>query len=361
MSRGYARIRQWLILACRTIAVAGLIFAAGRPLASGFLGIVGGTRADTTIVLLDRSPSMSQTGNAGALTKREASQTQLVDTLRKLGSTHWVLIESEQVTPREIDSIDSLLDLPETGTSSASADLPAMLDSAARYIENNKTGRTDIWICSDLRSNDWQNQSGQWQRLRDKFMAFPQGIRFQLFSFPKPAPDNVAIEIAEVERLTGEEGSELMVSLRLTREEATKEPLVIPVQFEIGGARSQVQIELVGKEAELRGHRIPIDSELNRGWGRVSITADRNTSDDEFFFAFDKPKPRKSILVMEDIDRAAALEVCGRGASQRFRGVHLRADRTSPSRRRSLGGSGVGALAGFATARLHGRVDAELH
>ena len=40
MSRGYARLRQWLILACRTLAIAGLIFAACRPLASGLLGSV---------------------------------------------------------------------------------------------------------------------------------------------------------------------------------------------------------------------------------------------------------------------------------------------------------------------------------
>ena len=36
MSRGYSRIRQWLILLFRTLAVAGLMFAVARPLASGW-------------------------------------------------------------------------------------------------------------------------------------------------------------------------------------------------------------------------------------------------------------------------------------------------------------------------------------
>ena len=171
MSRGYARIRQWLILACRTIAIAGLIFAASRPLASGVLGLIGGTSTDTTIVLLDRSPSMSQTGAAGSLTKREAALQQLVDTLKKLGSTHWVLIESERAQPREIDSLEQLLELPETQSSSTSADVPAMLETAAKYIQNNKTGRTDVWICSDLRANDWQHRSGRWQEFRDKVLG----------------------------------------------------------------------------------------------------------------------------------------------------------------------------------------------
>src|SRR6516162_7683425 len=62
MSRGYARLRQWLIMLFRMLAIAGLIFAISRPLAGGWLGLTAGGRADTTIVLLDRSPSMQQTG-----------------------------------------------------------------------------------------------------------------------------------------------------------------------------------------------------------------------------------------------------------------------------------------------------------
>src|SRR5690242_21897893 len=65
MSRGYARIRQWLIMAFRMAAIATLLFAVARPLAGGWLGLAGGGRADTTIILLDRSPSMQQS-SAGA-------------------------------------------------------------------------------------------------------------------------------------------------------------------------------------------------------------------------------------------------------------------------------------------------------
>ena len=62
MSRGYARLRQWLIMAMRMAAIAGLIFAVSRPLSGGWLGLAAGGRADTTIVVLDRSPSMQQVG-----------------------------------------------------------------------------------------------------------------------------------------------------------------------------------------------------------------------------------------------------------------------------------------------------------
>src|SRR6478735_7593927 len=44
LSRGYARLRQWLIMAFRMLAIAGLIFAISRPLASGWLGLTAGGR-----------------------------------------------------------------------------------------------------------------------------------------------------------------------------------------------------------------------------------------------------------------------------------------------------------------------------
>src|SRR5436190_21510540 len=58
MARGYSRLRQILIMMFRMLAVAGLFLAVARPLASGWLGLAGGGKADTTLVLLDRSPSM---------------------------------------------------------------------------------------------------------------------------------------------------------------------------------------------------------------------------------------------------------------------------------------------------------------
>src|SRR2546427_941084 len=56
MSRGYARLRQMLILLFRMLAIAGLIFTVSRPLASGWLRPAPRRPADTTIILLDPSP-----------------------------------------------------------------------------------------------------------------------------------------------------------------------------------------------------------------------------------------------------------------------------------------------------------------
>jgi hypothetical protein len=299
MSRGFARIRQWLIMAFRMAAIAGLIFAISRPLAGGWLGLTAGGRPDTTIVVLDRSPSMQESSQGGGGSKRETGLRQLVPTLKTVGSARWILIESTTGKPRELESIDDLVTSPSTGAASASADIPAMLLAAREYIMANKSGRTEIWICSDIRQNDWNAESGRWQAIRDGFAELAQSVRFHLLAYPRSDPANVSVRVTDVRRQKTADGAELLVSLKLTRGQ-TEGKETVPVQFAIDGARSEVAVEMVGSESELLDHRIPLEKGKTRGWGRVSIPADANLSDNDFYFAFEEQAVRKTVVVTDD-------------------------------------------------------------
>jgi hypothetical protein len=325
MSRGYARIRQWLILLFRVLAVAGLIFMISRPLASGWIGLSGGGRADTTLVLIDRSPSMQQLGQGTASTKIETGVAQLVSTLNTLGSSRWVLIDSHAAEPREIDSPDVIHQSPSAQASSSSCDLPAMLQAAHDYVKNNRTGETEIWICSDLRANDWNAQSGRWKSLRESFQEFKQSVRFHLLAYPTAAAEEVAVRLTGIERRKSGDGAALLLSLRLTREstsgaenvdEGAEPPSVLnrgklrlPLRFEIEGANSELTVEMEGREFELKNHRIPLAEERAKGWGRVSIPSDLNPANNEFYFVFDDPPPRRTILVREEAEEVRPLEL----------------------------------------------------
>jgi hypothetical protein len=300
MSRGYARLRQWLIMAFRMAAIACLIFAVSRPLAGGWLGLAAGGRADTTIVLVDRSPSMEQGAAGGGGSKRQTGLRQLTSTLGTLGSVHWVVIESGTNKARELESIDGLLTVPAVAPAGVSSDLPGMLQAARDYIRANKSGRTEVWICSDLRENDWNPESGRWQGLRDAFREFPQGVRFHLLAYPESAPENLSVRVTEIRRQTTAEGTELLISLRLEREGGVDVKEAVPVQFELEGARSEVTVEMTGPRHDLKDYRIALESGKERGWGRVSIPADLNASDNDYWFAFDVPVPRRVLIVAED-------------------------------------------------------------
>lgn len=309
MSRGYARLRQYLIMAARMLAIAGLIFAISRPLTGGWLGRAGGGKPDTTIILIDRSPSMQQSGTGANGSKLETGRRQLVQALKTLGSSRWVLIDSTTETPRELDTIDSLLNSPSTEPVSASSDLPGMLQAVRDYIRSNKSGRTEVWILSDVRENDWNAEGGRWQPLRESFLEFTQGVRFHLVAYRQPAPANISVRVTDVKRQKSGDAAELLVSLKLTRESANEAKEVIPVQFEIDGARSEVPVEIIGNKAELKEHRIPLGAKKDKGWGRVTIPADANPADNDFWFAFAQPEPRRTVIVAEDPQAVQPLQL----------------------------------------------------
>jgi hypothetical protein len=133
-------------------------------------------------------------------------------------------------------------------------------------------------------------------------------------SCPKACGSNISIRVTEVRRQESRAGASLLVSLALTRdgadaESADSEPLKIPVQFEIDGARSELVVELEGPEIALEGHPVPIDASHKEGWGRISIPADVNPADNEFYFVFAEPPARRTLVVAEDDASIAPLQL----------------------------------------------------
>jgi hypothetical protein len=184
-----------------------------------------------------------------------------------------------------------------------------MLLAARDYMRANKTGRTEVWICSDVRENDWNAESGRWQTLRDSFLEFSQGVRFHLLAYPQTAPGNLSVRVTDVRRTETSDAAELVLNLVIVREGGADFRGTIPVQFEIDGARSEIDVEMVGSRFELKEHRIPLERSRVRGWGKVSIPADANPADNEYWFAFDKPAPRRTIIVAEDAQAAHPLQL----------------------------------------------------
>lgn len=314
MNRGFAKIRQWLILAMRTLAVAGLIFAVARPLASGLLGLSGGANTDTTIVIMDRSPSMQQAGRGGQ-TKIDTARRQIGDALKKLGSTHWVAIDSSTAEPQVFDTLEAMMDSPSLTGASATSDLPTLLQSTLEYLKANKPGPTEVWICSDLRQSDWNTESGSWSIVRDGFKSLPQSVRFNLLAYPDVSSENVAVRITDVKRVVdsgaGAVGNSVSISMQFSRatESSSENELEIPVQIEVEGARSELTVTLAGSQTEIRNHRIPLSREQETGWGRVSIPADENNSDNEHYFVFADEPMRRIVVVSEDRSATKALEI----------------------------------------------------
>ena len=300
LSRGYSRLRHWLVMALRMLAVAAVVFAVGRPLSRGWLALAAGGRPDTALVILDRSPSMAERDVAASDTKLATGRRQLAEALVTLGATRTLLLVDPERGPVEVANPGALESLPAAGASAAPADMPRLLEAAHEYLRSSGAGTTEIWICSDQRSNDWAIDAPAWGGIRDAFARLPQPVRFQLVAFEGAAAANVAVRVnAAVLEGRGDE-RRLSITVALARDAAAG-PVTVPVTIEIGGASSTVDVPLSEREAVLANHAIPLGAATEpRGWGRVSIPADANAADNDFYFVFDEPVARKTIVVAED-------------------------------------------------------------
>ncbi|GAB5404922.1 MAG: BatA domain-containing protein [Aureliella sp.] len=312
MNRGLAKVRQWLILAMRTLAVAGLIFAVARPLSSGLFGLAGGGKIDTAIVLLDRSPSMQQLGESGE-SKLQAAQRQLADALETVGAEHFVAILPDG-TATEYQSAQAMFDSPELAVSSAETMLPTMLSGTLDYLQANKPGPTEVWICSDLRASDWSADDGAWSLAREGLQALPQSVSLNLLAYPEPASENLAVRVTSARRAPREDDSgadDLLLSISVTRTEGPSEPADqdITIEIDVGGARSSIVANLTGNQVTVRNHRIPLAGTQTSGWGKVSIPADSNPADNDYYFVFDDPPLRRVVVVTDNGSGTRAVEI----------------------------------------------------
>lgn len=300
MARGMAKLRHWLILAMRTLAIGALIFSVARPLASGWLGLAVGGRPDVTIIVLDRSASMAQQELQSGQSKRSTGLRKLAELIKTLGAgTRIVLIESAENRVLQIDSPDTLLDLPETAASATSADLPTMLQTALDYVVADQSGSTDIWICSDLRDNDWKVRDGRWTAIREGFEPL-EGVRFCLLSYPERARDNASVWASNVRRRQIGQDMGLTIDVNLRRESNTTDGASIPLDVIINGARSVLNIDMVDREYTLQGHTIELDEKMAGGWGRLELPTDENPQDNVYYFVFTDPPPHHSVIVSDD-------------------------------------------------------------
>ena len=95
MAKGMARLKYFLILLARMLAIAGLIFAVSRPMAGGWLGVAGGGAPELSIVILDRSASMELRHPITGASRRETALQKISGMFRDLGrNTRTVVFDS---------------------------------------------------------------------------------------------------------------------------------------------------------------------------------------------------------------------------------------------------------------------------
>jgi len=324
MASGYSKLRQWLVLAMRALAVAALVFFTARPLASGITGWLAGDTDQLMILIVDRSPSMQQRISESGQTKLQIGIQRFAEWTSAASSQKVVVFGTGHEKPIEYATSEAIVGDPNVSQNHLTSNIPAMLDRAREYIEQNSAARATVWICSDLRESDWRSNDGAWSAVRESFLRLNSDVRFQILDL-STLDANRSIELMEAKQVRGENGDELSLSFRVVQFAGPRSETVeqIPVEVQVGDARSVLQIELANGNGELKGFRVPIanangsamivadeDPKSIGGWGSLRIPADSNLADNIVYFAYEPPSARRTLVVSDNPTRVDAMALC---------------------------------------------------
>lgn len=289
-SRGKKKLKHILILTCRALALAALAFAAARPIVSGLIGWGGGS-IDTVVLLLDRSASMEIKPGDGLDSRRQLVIAKVRDAMANLGNARLVLIDSASKAPQEIPSPDVLADIASTSATDSAADFPTLLNRAAEFLAET-SGRSEVWLASDLQSSNWKPEDERWTTARTSLFELAQKPAIRVLSLTGQTAPNIAIRLLSARRA----GDEMLLDLEILRAEDSRGTTSIPLTTNLNGSRTVESVSLPGQSLRLQKRvALPARSENGSGW--LSISADGNPRDNSAFFAYGPARPVKSVVV----------------------------------------------------------------
>ena len=289
-SRGKKKLRHILILTCRALAIAALACAAARPVVSGLIGWGGGS-IDTVVLLLDRSASMETKPGDGLAPRRQIIIEKVRDTMKTLGATRLVLIDNASGKPQEIPSPDVLSEIAPTAPTDTAADFPTLLARAAEFLADT-TGRSEVWLASDLQASNWRPDDERWAAARTSLAALPQKPAVRVLSLTGPSAPNTAIRGLGSHR----SGDEMLFDLEILRAADARGSAPLPLTTQLNGTRTTETLTIAGQSLRFQ-KRVTLPSATGSGSGWLSIPADGNSRDNSTFFAYGPARPVKSVIV----------------------------------------------------------------
>jgi hypothetical protein len=298
-STSMARIRQWLILFLRVLAIALLVFALSRPLLSGWLGWKLAGKPERIIILLDRSATMGAKFNKDQNLLKRGLVMIMEAGKKNAPNSEILLIDSLNMKITRVPSWEVLAKIPQSDNTQASADFPLMFRSAVDFLLKNPSGMTEIWCVSDMQRSNWKPGSPEWTEIDEKLKALSVPTICKILKIKSNLNNNRSLSVLKVLSYSTDDMQKVNeVVLEVNRQdgEAEKE---IPISLFVNNIAQQKSIKLKGENSIIR---LPLPVSDNKQISIVSIKLpdDANLFDNNCFIAYGEDIRGKVVVVSKN-------------------------------------------------------------
>jgi hypothetical protein len=290
------RIRQWLLLALRTLAILFLVLAFARPTRTADAGVFEEGAARSLVLVLDNSRSMTLRDAQGALIDqaRQLGGTVVEATGRGDERTLLPVARPPEFRPVPYATAGPVLDaIAATPTLAGAEPLTAAVARAGSLLDGAAHPRREVIVISDLQAATFTDSASA---------ALPDGVDVTLLPLGARRQVNTAVTDVEVVSRIVEPGRPVQIEATVVRYGGR--PGTVGAALLLDGERvAETAVDVVPDSPV----RVPFTiTPPARGWlgGEVRIEADGAEWDDARYFALRVPPPPRVLVVRGDGQRA---------------------------------------------------------
>ena len=290
------RIRQWLLLALRTLAVLCLVLAFARPTQTADAGVFEEGAARSLVLVLDNSRSMTLRDAQGALIDQARALGAAVVEATGSGDERTLLpvAAPPEFRPVPYGTPGPVLDALEATPALAGAEpLTSAIARAGSLLEAAAHPRREIVVVSDLQAATFSDSSSA---------ALPEGLEVTLLPLGARAQVNTAVTDVRVVSRIVEPGRPVQVEATVVRYGGR--PGTVGAALLLDGERvAETAVDVAPGEPVTVPFTVTPPA---RGWigGEVRLEADGAEWDDARYFALRVPPPPSVLVVRGDGQRA---------------------------------------------------------
>ncbi len=204
-----SKLKRWITLLLRMLALAALAFMIARPMTGGdSLFSFSSGSPEVLVLVLDRSASMETRTEKDPRTKRAKALDAFQAFAEPWTESRLVVIDSALEDPFFIDKAASVKDAALDrffGPTDTSADLPGTLSKALDWLEKSGVGTAEILLASDMQISNWNldRNSEVMEKINRILLQKKDLWKLNLLNLDDAPPYNLSLTLDRVNRMPG--------------------------------------------------------------------------------------------------------------------------------------------------------------
>ena len=290
-----SKLKRWLTLLLRVLALAALAFMIARPMTGGdSLFSLSNGSPEVLVLVLDRSASMETTTEKDSLTKRQKALEAFQSFAKPWTESRLVVLDSALEEPFFIDRADSVKDkalLRFFGPTDTAADLPGTLAKTLEWLRETGVGTAEILVVSDMQSSNWEleRNADVMEKINRTLSEKKDFWKLSFLNMGDPPPYNLSLSVDQVNRMP----NKIEPVLNLRKKGPGKEEVRLATQM--NGKAGVLKVELASQNVLWRP-AFDLVNEPEEGWISIICPDDFCKYDNICYLTYGSTEPPQAAV-----------------------------------------------------------------